>query len=179
MTNIDNHPEIWRDVKGFEGRYIVSSYGRIVSLFKNHCCQIRPNKTDSQGYYNVSLRFKSNGVKRYCIRVHQLVAEHFCEKPITNERIEIDHIDSNRLNNHFQNLRYLPASKHRRISIEKGEMNLKGSNHPNVKITKEQVLEIRSLYASGKYTYKQISVNYNVGKRHICDIVNKVCWSWL
>ena len=44
------------------------------------------------------------------------------------------------------------------------------------KLNKEQVLEIRKLYATGKYTQKELSLIYNVKSNSISCIVNGLTW---
>lgn len=176
MLNLQK--EIWKDVKGFEGRYKISSHGRVASIFKKHCYLISPAKPDSGGYYNIALRFKANGIKRYCVRIHQLVAEHFLEKPITSERLEIDHDDCDRLNNYYKNLKWVTSSEHRKITMLKGEI-LRGENHAHSKLTELNVIEMRKLYATNQYTHKELAEIFGICRRQAGDIINKVNWSWL
>lgn len=136
------------------------------------------NKIDSCGYRNVSLRFAAKGIDRYCVRIHQLVAEHFLEKPVTNERIEVDHKDSNKLNNRADNLRYMTASEHRAETVNKGEHNLKGENHPNSKLKSYQVLSARNMHVNGT-SIKELSQIFEISPRHMRDIISGKNWGWL
>jgi len=54
---------------------------------------------------NISIRDKNNNYKQIKKSIHQLVAETFIPNP--NEYTEIDHIDNNKLNNHYTNLRWI------------------------------------------------------------------------
>ena len=95
--------EIWNPVCGFETLYQVSNEGRVMSL---KCGRIKIMKTPcSNGYPNVCLM--KDKTKHIC-RVHRLVAEAFLQ-PVEN-KLEIDHIDRNRSNNHITNLRYADRS---------------------------------------------------------------------
>ena len=51
-----------------------------------------------------------------------------------------------------------------------------GENNYNTKLNKEQVLEIREKFASGKYTKQQLAQTYNVSRISIRSIVNKFNW---
>jgi len=57
----------------------------------------------------------------------------------------------------------------------KGRGN-KGETQGHSKLTSEQVLQIRSLYASGKYTYKYLSKMFNVTMSPIGHIVTRITW---
>ena len=103
--------EIWKKVKGFEGRYEVSNKGQVRSLNRVGSCgpHIRPYKgkilsagIKENGYLQVMLGRSQN---KY---VHRLVAEAFLPNP--NNYPEIDHIDCNRQNNDVTNLRWVNRS---------------------------------------------------------------------
>lgn len=109
--------EEWREIKGLDGRYYVSSYGRVLSL----CCDgyklLKPFVCGS-GYYCVDLRKDNQDIK---CRVNRLVAEAFVENP--RQKTIVHHIDMNKLNNHCQNLTYLSPkehiNEHKRVEDEK------------------------------------------------------------
>ena len=104
--------EVWKDIKGFEGFYCVSNYGRVKSLHriiarKTHVTQtvkerILKQTKNSNGYCCVSLIKPDN--KRLYRKVHVLVAKAFCKNP-NNEKC-INHKDENKENNIFLNLEY-------------------------------------------------------------------------
>jgi hypothetical protein len=53
----------------------------------------------------------------------------------------------------------------------------KGILHPMVKLTEEQVLEIRQKYKPRIYTYKMLADEYGLsGKSVVCSIVNRQSW---
>lgn len=100
--------EIWKDVKGFEGFYQISSLGRVKSLPRNGTINseriLKPNNV--RGYLQVVLNKK--GDKSYK-KVHRLVAENFIENPL-NKR-EVNHIDGNKHNNNLSNLEWVTSSE--------------------------------------------------------------------
>lgn len=92
--------EIWKDIKGFEGRYQVSNLGRVRGLDRWSLGDkpqfikgkiLKDSLNTYRGYYRVSL---SDGHRRYThYEVHRLVALHFVKgyKPglVVNHKNEI------------------------------------------------------------------------------------------
>lgn len=102
--------EIWREIRGFEGLYAVSSYGNVKALPKCNprnglCWPERPMTLHHcpQGYLVVWLR-KPGGVHQK-FRVHRLVADAFL--PHDPERPFVNHKDKDRSHNHIDNLEYM------------------------------------------------------------------------
>lgn len=98
--------EIWKNIEGFDGLYQVSNKGRVKSLNRKladgRIWNERIMKTPlSAGYPTVSLRLNNVYVRE---RVHRLVGKAFVEgyKP----EYVINHIDGNKLNNHYTNLEW-------------------------------------------------------------------------
>lgn len=100
----------WRDVTGFEGRYQVSSDGRVRNS-KGHI--LTPtNKSDR---YNC-VRLYSGGRKDYVdMLIHRLVAEAFLERP--DGDYEVNHIDGNRYNNDVSNLEWVTHRENMRHAV--------------------------------------------------------------
>lgn len=101
--------EIWKDIKGWEGKHQISNYGRIKTFNFIHSGKtvIRYGTISPQGYYVITLK---NKFKKEQHRVHRLEAitfglpipEHLKGIPI--EKLQIGHIDDNKKNNHLDNL---------------------------------------------------------------------------
>lgn len=106
--------EIWKEIQGFEGLYEVSNYGKVRSLYHNSRKVLKPHK-DRNGYMNVTLY---KGKKPHYLIVHRLVATAFVKKDEC--RNIVDHIDCNRNNNHFENLRWVTVAENSRYSHELG-----------------------------------------------------------
>lgn len=52
----------------------------------------------------------------------------------------------------------------------------KGTLHPGAKLTENDVLEIKRLYKTGKYTYKQIGESFNIEHTAIYRIMHGKSW---
>ena len=114
--------EIWKEVKGYEGKYQVSNFGGIKSLKRSYVLRDRIIKPILKkcGYFKVNLR-KENEVRH--ISVHQLVAIAFLNHKPCGYKIVVDHIDNNPLNNNVDNLQLISqrenASKDRKGGTSK------------------------------------------------------------
>ena len=103
--------EVWKNVVGFEGFYIVSNLGNVKSVdrlvnAKNGSKRLEEGKemtkmVEPSGYLWVSLR--KNG-KRYTKLVHRLVAEAFLPNP--NNLPIVNHKDENKANPIVDNLEW-------------------------------------------------------------------------
>lgn len=110
--------EVWKDIKGYEGKYLISSWGRVKSLsrkvkapegWKQRTTKdriLKPCDYRGEGYPIVAL---SDGNRNYrSHRIHRLLADHFLgAKPGQ----VVDHIDGNRTNNCLGNLRLCTHSQ--------------------------------------------------------------------
>lgn len=117
IKNISFDGEEWRDVVGFEGLYMVSSFGRVASKFrfvdsgsksgglKDLTAGIKALQMTNSGYFQVRLYKSNKESHRY---VHKLVAESFIPNP--NNYQYVDHVDTNRLNNMVKNPRWCTNS---------------------------------------------------------------------
>lgn len=70
-------------------------------------------KLTKQGYKTICIQIK--GLKLKNIFVHQLIATTFLGYKFNGHKIVVDHIDSNKLNNHIENLRIVTQ----RINVSK------------------------------------------------------------
>ena len=95
--------EIWKDIVGYEGRYMISNKGRVKSFARPSSGTGRlltPYIT--RGYCSVGLT-DSNGNRRTFL-VHRLVAKAFIPNP--QGYAEVNHKDENKQNNACDNLEW-------------------------------------------------------------------------
>ena len=105
-------PEVWKDIKGYEGRYQVSNMGRVKSLRRTTIGRNGSKRTvrerilkpraNSSGYLQARLCKGSGKVKTF--KVHRLVCEAFHENPVNKPCV--NHIDENKTNNTASNLEW-------------------------------------------------------------------------
>lgn len=109
IVNLKN--EVWKDVVGYEGLYLISNMGRIISTGKKRLyAKSRKHKRkllhpfyDKLGYARLMLCGEDGSKKRWY--VHKLVALAFLENP--NNYTDVNHIDEDKTNNCAKNLKWI------------------------------------------------------------------------
>lgn len=91
--------ETWKDIKGYEGLYKISSNGRVWGCKYKRLLKPVLHHT---GYLNVMLYKNAKG-KHFSI--HRLVALNFI--PTVEGKYCVNHIDENKTNNHLENLEWV------------------------------------------------------------------------
>ena len=122
--------EIWKDIKDFEGLYQVSTWGRVKSLnYKRSGKEgiLRPVK-QNKGYLMVTL-CKDGKHKQKLL--HILVAGAFILNP--ENKPYIDHIDGNKLNNFYLNLRWCTYKENNNNPITRKRISKSKKGIPNIK----------------------------------------------
>ena len=156
----------YNNVKPFS--YLIYSDGKVYSLFSHRFLTPYPDK---DGYLTISLRTTNN--KTYKYRLAMLVISHFKGRP-PKEVMDAtaDHIDGNRQNNYYKNLRWLERGENSRCRINKGA----GSQNPSAILNETQVVEICHLLTNTSLTLIQIANIYHVHKSTISSIKRKQTW---
>lgn len=117
--------EVWKDIDGYDGKYLVSNLGRI----KNRNGLIMHQKPSKDGYIRILL---FNNGKYKAEYPHILVAKAFLPKP--EEKLEVNHIDANKSNNTLQNLEWVTRRQNHFHAVSLG---LKPENPTKGKSYKE------------------------------------------
>ena len=163
--------EEWRDVKGYEGRYEVSSFGNIKSLISGGKI-MKPNFV-GRGYATVEL---FNGHKGQRILIHRIVAKAFIPNP--NNHPIINHIDENKTNNCMDNLEwctYSHNSRHgtmqqrRMAGTDYGTALRKEIAIKNGKMACKPIVQIGKNFITEWDSAKQASSTLKINASHIAE----------
>ena len=171
-----------RDIKGYEGRYVVNEFGNIFSLCDSAGRKQFVEKaqcTDKYGYKYVSLYRKG---KMKHLTVHRAVAMAFIDNP--NEYDQVNHIDGNKENNHISNLEWCNASHNVKHSFDIGlniphESPWKGcvsGEHPKAKKVIARKEGVEKVFDSAIDMCKWL----NVSKSAVAQAINRgnKCKGW-
>lgn len=123
---------VWKDIKGFEGHYQISSFGEVKSVSRWRDTRkgsgyitkekIMKQKKNITGYYSVQLCL--NAVMTFKT-IHRLVAEHFLSNP--DNKLTVNHIDANKANNHVSNLEWSTSAEQMQHAVKNGLVELRGA----------------------------------------------------
>ena len=109
--------EIWKNIDGFNGKYQVSSWGRVRNAETGNILIPYKNK---KGYLKIGL-CDGHG-KSLKFRVNRLVAISFIENP--NNYPQVNHKDGNKENNSFTNLEWVTDEENKKHAkcMRKGDI---------------------------------------------------------
>ena len=180
--------EIWKPIKGFEGRYEISNLGRIKSLRwmqKHHTGKMFLKRerlmsirvgTAFNGYSNVMLT-GLDGIQIGLFH-HRIIAEAFIPNP--DNKPFVNHLNGIKIDNRLENLEWCTRSENAIHSFTIGLQDNKGENHPKHKLTNNQVLSIRLRYSIGESSWKIFkSFNGSQSYTNIKNIIAKRTWAHL
>ena len=113
--------EIWRDIKGFEGKYMVSNLGRAKSLNYRNTGKEKIMKPQDNGKGYLFVQLCKDGKVKNC-RINRLVAQAFL--PNTNNLPEVNHKDENPKNNCVDNLEWCTRQYNVDYSLSKAVIGI-------------------------------------------------------
>lgn len=103
---------MWKDIIGFEGIYEINEYGDIRDFQTK---KLRKYYINNKGYKMIDLHKDKSRVR---MLVHRLVAIHFVSNP-NNDPIVL-HLDNNKLNTYYTNLKWGTYSENNSQAIQDG-----------------------------------------------------------
>lgn len=152
--------------------YELSSSGQVTNIKTGRV--LKPWKRS--GYYN--LRCGAKGEK---FQIHRLVAQYFVPNP--ENKSQVNHKDGNKLNNDYSNLEWVTPQENIRHMFDTGLWKRKetykvskNENHYLTKLNNEQVIEMRELYKTGKFSYRQLGEKYGIHLATVGYIIQRKTW---
>ena len=178
---IENIEESWKDISGYEGKYQISTHGRVRSLTRfvstkgNSVRRVKGRilKTfmDSGDYKRIPLLATKRTYKKFLI--HRLVSLAFL-RPVPNKNI-VNHIDGNKLNNHYSNLEWCSLQENMDHAVKNGLIR-SGERHPNAKLNHSQVARIREYINNKTFSESNLARQFNVAVNTINRLKKNGTW---
>lgn len=178
--------EIWKDIVGYEGLYMISNMGRVKKL-NSIVTQVGFNGVEYSRRFKERLIGQNSGKENYqmihlrkdglnkAIRTHRLVAIAFI--PNTENKPEVNHINGIKSDNRVENLEWCTSSENQFHSVRTGLSKIQyGSETTNSKLTEKDVLKIRELKQTTKMNNTEIGKLFGVKQPAISKIIYRKNW---
>lgn len=122
--------EIWKDLKGFEDKFIISNQGKVRNKLTNKNVRVT---TARRGYKICGLYYKG---ETYNKSLHRLVAENFIPNP--ENKTQVHHIDEDPSNNSVENLMWVTPKEHAKLRSEESKKKCRKTYENNKKLRKDK-----------------------------------------
>ena len=132
--------------------------------------ELKPELSNA-GYLRVTIRYLDGSIKKKS--VHRLVAESFVPNP--QNKPLVNHIDGNKLNNHFSNLEWVDHKENAKHASENGLLKYVGENHYNNTNEEALVRKVCELLEQG-FRNKDICEMLSLRKSFVSRIRNGTAW---
>lgn len=142
--------------------YLVCETGKVYRNGTEKKCSIT-----NKGYRAIDMWV--NG-KRFKYNLHRVIAETYVPNP--DNKPCVNHIDGNKLNNHYTNLEWVSWKENMNHKLYILNIDI-GEKHPNSKLPNKIVSYIKKCKIKNVIPpYERISKSYGVGIQHLKNIYN-------
>lgn len=164
--------EIWKDIKGYENLYMISSYGRVKSIGGRRGSSNKPKilkqGTDTSGYKMVIFRVNKHSKT---FKVHRLVAEAFIPNP--NNLPEVNHKSEIKTQNNVENLEWCDHLYNSNYGTRNKRMAEKMKGKTLSEETKKKLSNLRKGIKLSEETKRKLS-EANKGKKQSEETIRKI-----
>ncbi|CAK0745474.1 hypothetical protein CCP3SC1AL1_1390003 [Gammaproteobacteria bacterium] len=164
--------EIWKEHYNFEN-YEFSNYGRYrksnTKFILKQSVSIDKHKNRKDGYVKTMLKNKHTQI-RQSIRIHRIVAELFVKNDDPINKVTVNHIDGNKINNHYTNLEWMSVADNNRHA------HITGLSDNAKKLNKENVIIIRNLFINTDISINELAKTYDVNNETIKSLLLYKTW---
>jgi hypothetical protein len=161
--------------------YMVSNHGRIKSVVKTTGTEkLIKGSTDNRGFTVVNIRLA--GDKRGHFYPHKVIAEHFIPKPKGDGYEYIIHLDRDKKNNNWRNMKWVTQrqlfddQKERGVGIYSKE---KHQNAKHVKMTETKVALLKKRIKEGKTKWKVLAKSFGITETQLRRIERGENWGYV
>lgn len=163
-TPAPGEKEIWAKCIDYPA-YEVSTFGNVRNAATKTC--LTPKFSNSGGYAQVHFRIGVENKNGKYETIHRLVAKAFCENDNPEEKYMVDHINRDRKNNYYKNLRWVTPKENYLNSKEKPNPRIYKKKTPIVLLdikTNELIKEFPNTFAAAE--------ELNMSARSIVDSIH-------
>jgi hypothetical protein len=161
MENLNLEGEIWKLIN-FKNKprkqYEISNFGRLRSFNPESGIYKILKQSNVKGYKAYSFRFEEKGTKL----MHRLVAEYYLKKENNMQKYVI-HLDYNKSNNHFENLKWVTKetmSQHHKLNPAYDYERPRRVT--NSKLTETEVIRLKKKLKRGKNPLYKIAKEFGI-----------------
>lgn len=167
VFNIEDSVRV-KPVPGFKKHFWISESGVLIS---RRTKRILSQNITPTGYYTHATRIGGRDGSNHCFKIHRLVGLAFIPNP--ENKLQINHIDGVKTNNHVSNLEWTTAQENTIHAVELDLITpLRGEQIGTSKLKDREASEIRDLYKTGLFTHKDLGGIYGVNRTTITDCIN-------
>lgn len=173
---MNNDKEIWAWIDGYEGQYMVSTFGRVISIERirgNHSKKqnvrkkIKKLSDNGHGYKFVNLWKDNKEEKKY---IHRLVAMAFIPNP--ENLPQINHKDEDKSNNRIDNLEWC----NQKYNINYGTFRTR-SKSTMLRNGNNRGIDVYDMNGKFIKTYvfsNEVCKEYGINRRVLYDVCNGI-----
>lgn len=145
--------ELWKDIKGYEGLYQISSLGRVKSLSRITKDGKHIKEKIRKIAFHSATGYKFIGLYKYKTEnklIHRLVAEAFIPNPL--KLSDVNHLNGVKTDNRVENLEWVSRSRNLKHAIEIGLVESQCKVRRKVIIEKDnKIIKFNSIQECNEY----------------------------